>query len=101
MVSGRKVTTSGTKVMSSASPTMMRKNGRVARAIRPIRSPVIPWITNRLKPTGGVIWAISTTTTRNTPNQILSNPAACTRGRVIGRVMTMLDMPSSTQPRIA
>ena len=38
----RKVTTSGRKVMSSASPTMIRKKGSVAQAMRPIRSPVIP-----------------------------------------------------------
>jgi len=78
---------------------MIRKKGNVAQAMRPIFSPVSPCITKRLKPTGGVICAISTTITRKTPNQILSNPASRMSGSAIGSVMTMADMPSSTMPR--
>src|SRR3546814_10840154 len=41
---------------------------------------VMPDSTNRLNPTGGVIWAISTTKTRKMPNQIKSMPAEVTVG---------------------
>ena len=44
------------------------------------REDVIPWITNKLNPTGGVICAISTTMTMNIPNQRRSIPACSTMG---------------------
>ena len=59
---------------------------------------VMPCSTNRLKPTGGVICAISTTMTMKMPNQIKSNPAACTVGRMTPMVSTTIEMPSRKQP---
>ncbi|CPK86485.1 Uncharacterised protein [Bordetella pertussis] len=44
--------------------TSSRKNGKAMRTSSNRSRPVMPWITNRLKPTGGVICAISTTRIR-------------------------------------
>ena len=38
--------------------------------------------------------------TRNTPNHTASYPAAPMSGRVIGRVMTMIESPSRKSPRM-
>jgi hypothetical protein len=58
----------------------------------------MPCSTNRLKPTGGVICAISTTSTTKMPNQIGSMPAFCTVGRITPMVSTTMLMPSRKQP---
>src|SRR5438094_4856676 len=62
--------------------------------------PVRPCSTNRLKPTGGVICAISTTSTTNMPNQSKSIPAAFTEGSMTEEVSTTIEMPSMKQPRM-
>ena len=56
-------------------------------------------MTNRLKPTGGVICAISTTRMTKMPNHSRSIPAACTAGRITAVVSRMIEMPSRKQPR--
>src|SRR6266702_4678164 len=61
--------------------------------------PVSPCRTNRLKPTGGVICAISTTSTMKMPNHSRSIPAALTEGRITAEVSTTMEMPSRKQPR--
>ena len=43
---------------------MMRNMGKAEAAMKPMSRPVIPCSTNRLKPMGGVICAISTTIIR-------------------------------------
>jgi hypothetical protein len=58
----------------------------------------MPCSTKRLKPTGGVICAISTTSTTKMPNQIRSMPAACTVGSSTPMVSTTIEMPSRKQP---
>ncbi|KAG1419166.1 hypothetical protein G6F57_023693 [Rhizopus arrhizus] len=58
----------------------------------------MPDSTNRSKPTGGVICAISTTNTMKMPNQIRSMPAACTVGSNTPMVSTTIEMPSRKQP---
>ena len=60
--------------------------------------PAMPCITNRLKPMGGVICAISTTTTMKMPNQIMSMPAWRTIGSTTAMVSTTAEMPSRKQP---
>ena len=62
--------------------------------------PVSPCTTKRLKPTGGVICAISTTSTMKMPNQIRSIFAASTIGMITAVVSTTIEMPSRKQPRI-
>ena len=64
------MTISGKMAISIVKKTKIKKKGIAAFAIRPMLSPVNPWMTKRLNPTGGVIWAISTTSTTKTPNQI-------------------------------
>ncbi len=54
--------------------------------------------TKRLKPTGGVICAISTTSTTKMPNHSASMPAACTVGSTTPMVSTTMLMPSRKQP---
>src|SRR5690606_5550807 len=71
-VPGSHRTISGHTARAMAHASSRKKNGSVARATKLSERPVIDWITNRLKPTGGVICAISTTTTRKMPNQIAS-----------------------------
>ena len=51
-------------------------------------------------PTGGVICAISTTSTIKMPNQMGSIPAACTAGRMTDVVSTTMEMPSRKHPRM-
>ena len=58
----------------------------------------MPCSTNRLKPTGGVICAISTTSTMKMPNQIRSMPAAWMVGISTPMVSTTIEMPSRKQP---
>ena len=47
---------------------------------------------------GGVIWAISTTTTMKMPNQITSMPAARIIGSTTAIVSTTDEIPSRKQP---
>jgi len=63
-----------------------------------IDRPVSPWSTKRLNPTGGVIWLISTTSTRKMPNQMGSMPAASTMGSTIETVRTTIEIPSRNMP---
>ena len=55
-------------------------------------------MTNRLKPIGGVICAISTTTTMKMPNQITSIPAWRIIGSTTAMVSTTEEIPSRKQP---
>ena len=70
-------------------------------------SGAIRLMTKMLRPTGGWISPISITTAITTPNQIRSNPAARSGGRMIGAVIRMMltggrKKPSSiTSSRIA
>ena len=57
-------------------------------------------MTNRLKPTGGVICATSTTRTRKMPNQSRSILAAMMIGMITDVVSTIMEMPSRKQPRM-
>ena len=52
--------------------SMTKNMGAATRAIQPMSRLVRPWMTNRFSPTGGVICAISTTSTMKMPNQIKS-----------------------------
>ena len=64
------------KATRRATPSSSRKKkGSAARATSKMLCSVRPWMTNRLKPTGGVICAISTTITMKMPNQMRSMPA--------------------------
>ena len=76
------------------------KNGSVTLAIQVISRFVMPCSTNRLKPTGGVICAISTTSTMKMPNHSGSMPAFWIVGRITPMVSTTIEMPSRKQPRI-
>ena len=58
----------------------------------------MPCSTNRLKPTGGVICAISTTSTTKMPNHSGSMPAFWIVGRMTPIVSTTIEMPSRKQP---
>ena len=58
----------------------------------------MPCSTNRLKPTGGVTCAISTTMTMKMPNHSGSMPAFCTVGMITPMVSTTIEMPSRKQP---
>ncbi len=60
----------------------------------------MPCSTNRLKPIGGVICAISTTTTMKMPNQMMSMPACRIIGSTTAMVSTTEEMPSRKQPMI-
>ena len=85
---------------STATATSISSEQRqcAVRAIQVTSRRVRPWITNRLKPTGGVICAISTTSTMKMPNQIRSKPAASTVGSSTAMVSTTMEMPSRKQP---
>src|SRR6185437_14636178 len=98
MCAGSSVTIDGKNQIASTA-THIRKNiGSVCRAIHVIWRPVIPCRTNRLKPTGGVICAISTTSTRKTPNHRRAMPACSTVGRMTRIVSTTMEMPSRKHP---
>jgi len=56
-------------------------------------------IINRLKPTGGVICDISTTSARKIPNQIGLIPDCVTMGKTTDVVSTMTEIPSRKQPK--
>ena len=84
--------------MSSTATIISQNIGSACRAIHVICFFVMPCSTNRLKPTGGVICAISTTSTRKMPNQRRSMPAASTVGRMTPIVSTTIEMPSRKQP---
>ncbi len=71
----------------------------MTRAIHGICFFVMPCSTKRLKPTGGVICAISTTITMKMPNQMRSMPAFWMVGRITPMVSTTMEMPSRKQPR--
>ena len=58
----------------------------------------MPCSTNRLKPTGGVICAISTTSTTKMPNHSGSMPALITVGMITPIVSTTIEMPSRKHP---
>ena len=62
--------------------------------------PVSPCSTKRLKPTGGVICAISTTSTMKMPNHTRSKPVVAMIGSTTETVSTIMLMPSMKQPRI-
>ena len=85
-------------VIIAAAQHISIKNGAEAIATLIIGVPVNPWIIKRLNPIGGVIWASSTIITRKIPNQIGSKPAAKTNGSVIGKLITVIDMPSKNNP---
>ena len=55
-------------------------------------------MTKRLKPTGGVISAISTSSTMKMPNHTRSKPAAWTIGMTMEVVSTIIETPSSAVP---
>lgn len=57
-----------------------------------------PFTTNRLRPTGGVIKAISMLIIKITPNQTLSQPNVSMMGMMMGVVITMIDKVSSKHP---
>jgi hypothetical protein len=61
-------------------------------------SGAIPWITNKLSPTGGVINPISILIVKITPNQIGSNPAAVIIGYNIGAVIRMIATGGKKHP---
>ena len=65
----------GNNVISTIPMSMQTKNGIVTRAMRLLSMPVMFCSTNRLKPTGGVTSAISTSMMIKIPNQIKSKPA--------------------------
>ena len=73
--SGSQVTICGNTVISAMQTTRQTKNGIAARAIVLLSLPVMFCSTNRLKPTGGVTSAISTSSTMKMPNQTRSKPA--------------------------
>ena len=79
---------------------MSKKSGNALLAINPISLFAILWRTNKLNPTGGVIWAISTTITKYIPNQIISKPACLIIGSIIAIVKTTADIPSKNIPKI-
>ena len=63
-------------------------------------SGAIPWITNKLSPTGGVIRPISILMVIITPNQIGSKPAAVIIGYKIGAVIRMIATGGKKHPAI-
>jgi hypothetical protein len=87
-------------VQSTTVSTSIRKKGSEARATSVCSRPVMVCMTKRLKPTGGVISAISTSSTMKMPNQTRSKPACCTSGMTIEVVSTIIETPSSAVPRM-
>ena len=75
---GSAVTMPGNNQISATASTIQAKNGKMTRASQPISGPAMPCSTNRLTPTGGVICANATTSTRKMPNHTRSLPACCT-----------------------
>ena len=63
-----------------------------------MRLPVIPLVTNRFSPTGGVISAVSTSTMITMPSQTGSNPRPIMIGAMIGMVVIIIDSVSMKQP---
>ena len=55
-------------------------------------------MTKMLRPTGGWINPISITMVISTPNQMRSNPAARSGGRMIGAVIRMIDTGGRKNP---
>jgi len=88
----------GNTVISTMPRIMQTKKGRVTRAMRLLSMPVIFCSTNRLKPTGGVISAISISMMMKMPNHTRSKPAFCTMGNTTALVSTIMEMPSSAVP---
>ena len=95
---GSTITIWGNTVMIATAATSRKKNGIDARATVLESCPLMVCRTNRLKPTGGVTSAISTSSTRKMPNHTRSNPACCTIGSTTTVVSTIMDMPSSAVP---
>lgn len=62
--------------------------------------PVMPFITNKFIPTGGVIIPISTNKVADTPKKIGSNPSAVSTGKRNGIVTTTILTGSIKQPKI-
>ena len=71
----------GMNQIASMAPIISQNIGSAFLAIQVICFFVIPCSTNRLNPTGGVICAISTTSTMKMPNQRRSIPTASTDGQ--------------------
>ena len=84
--------------MIATASTSRKKNGSAARATVFESFPLIVCSTNRLKPTGGVTSAISTSKTRKMPNQTGSKPACLIIGMTMTVVSTIIEMPSSAVP---
>ena len=92
-------------------------SGNIVRIIKPIRSTpangadpfttsskerfVIPLITNKFIPTGGVIIPISTQSVETTPKKIGSNPSVVRAGKTKGMVTTTILTGSIKQPSIS
>ncbi len=89
---------SGKNVINAAAMHINRKKGAEAIATFIIGAPVSPCIINKLNPIGGVTWANSTIITKKIPNHTGSNPAARTKGSVMGRLMTVIEIPSKNKP---
>src|SRR5690625_2469143 len=79
--------------------TKIIKKGIEAWVTCKILRPVMLCITNRLKPNGGVICAISMTTTIYTPNHNRFMPAASTMGSTTALLSTRMEMPSRKHPK--
>src|SRR5215212_10472345 len=90
MVFGSQVAISGKIVMMSTPRHRTKKKGITERATCRMLWPVSPCTTKRLKPTGGVICAISTTSTMKIPNQIRSIFADSTIGMITAVVSTTI-----------
>ena len=89
------------KITTSITASTINKNkGNALLAIYPMSLFAIPCRTNKLNPTGGVIWAISTTITKKIPNQIISKPACLIIGSIIAIVKTTADIPSRNIPKM-
>ncbi|MNL12772.1 hypothetical protein D3C87_1336480 [compost metagenome] len=92
------MTIPGNSVISAMHSTRQKKNGMAALAITLLSLPVMFCSTNRLKPTGGVTSAISTSSTTKMPNQTRSKPAFWIIGSTTALVSTIIEMPSSAVP---
>ena len=100
MALGRLSTICGNTVITATATIIRMKNGNEALAIVKMSLPLMLCTTNRLKPTGGVICAISTTRTIKIPNQSRSIPAAWTAGKITEVVSNTIEIPSRKQPNM-
>ena len=97
----QKVTTSGAKVISSASPTMIRKNGRRRACDPSYPLPGHPLDNEQVETHRRRDLRHLHHDHQEHAEPDLVEPRRLHQRSVMGRVMTMLDMPSNTQPRIA